>query len=152
MQAYHITEILVLEALIKQPQINLENIEDASKRHRLFLNWKKENKALCKVIEYKDQIIAFYHLLLDEKLIQSFYHNDCLLNKKYSYLAQISISKQFQKQGLGQKMMDDIYKESQVHQKQEVILEVNSTSKAYQFYQTQNFETLEAQVFMSKKL
>ncbi|PCJ21299.1 MAG: hypothetical protein COB02_01565 [Candidatus Cloacimonadota bacterium] len=152
MKAYHLKQVVQLEELIKQPQKSSDNYEIKSNRHRAFLNWRNQDKSLSKVIEVNNEIIAFYHLLLDPTLVQSFYFNEFLVNIRHSYLAQISIKQNFQNQGVGKFLLEDIYKESTLHNKEKVILEVNSNTKAFIFYKNQNFKELESQVFMSKNL
>ncbi|MCO4783045.1 MAG: GNAT family N-acetyltransferase [Candidatus Cloacimonetes bacterium] len=152
MKAYHLKSVIELERLIRQPQINLETFEDKSKRHRLFLEWSQDGKALSKIVEYQNIAIAFYHLIFDPQLIQNFYANSDQVICKSSYLAQISIDPNYQSQGLGKILMSDIYEQSIQHGKNDLLLEVNSKTKAYQFYLRQDFQDLESQVFMKKSL
>lgn len=152
MKAYHLKQIIELEKQIKQPQMDSESLEQKSTRHRLFLQWAQNNQAISKVIEYQNNIIAYYHVILDPQIIMNFYKNDSVDLKDSSYLAQISIHQSFQNQGLGKLLMSDIYTSSKKFNKKDVLLEVNSNTKAFDFYKHQNFQELEAQVFMKKTL
>ena len=117
-----------------------------------FLQWTQNKKSVSKVVEYQNVVIAYYHLLLDPELILSFYSSQALNVEKSSYLAQISIHQDYQNQGLGNIIMSDVYAQSSHYNKEDVLLEVNSKTNAFDFYKHQHFQELEAQVFMKKTL
>lgn len=152
MRAYHLKQVIELEKLIKQPQMDTESSDQKGKRHRLFLDWNTNNKAISKVLEYKESIVAYYHLILDPQLISNFYSSDSANIQTSSYLAQVSIHPNYQNQGLGTLLMKDIYLQSSQNDKTDLLLEVNSNTKAFGFYKHQSFQEIEAQVFMKKSL
>lgn len=151
METYHIDQVLPLEESIKQFQRNLLNLEQRKQIFRQFIDWHKQNMAINKIVATNEhRLIGYYILLTTEQSISTFYDHPQLQN--CSYLAQIAVSSDISGLGLGSFLLNDLEQLSLRLGKQRVILEVNSQSAAFPWYQHKKYQEIGAQIFMQKEL
>ena len=92
LQPYHLQEILELESHIQQYSKN--EIDPVSKREilRQFLDWAGQGQCISQGLEDADgKLIAYFFLLMDPELIQTFFNPKETDLKRCAYLAQIVV-------------------------------------------------------------
>ena len=153
LQPYHLGEILELESHIQQYSKN--EIDPVTRREilRQFLDWAGQGQCISKGMEDPDgKLIAYFFLLMDPELIQTFFNPKERDLKHCAYLAQIVVKPGRQSSGLGSKLMDLIEESARQAGKNNLLLEVHSQSKAFPWYRHRNYQEICSQVFMSKEL
>lgn len=153
LQPFHLSEVMNLEAQILQYSAN--EFDEHTKREilRRFIQWAKEGKCISKGWENEQgSLIAYFFLVLDPSLIQTFFQPRELEAEHCAYLAQIAVHPEHQGSGVGTYLMELVESEVRAQGKTHLLLEVHSQSKAYTWYQNREYEAVCAQVFMAKKL
>ena len=153
LQPYHLQEILELESHIQQYSKN--EIDPVSKREilRQFLDLAGQGQFNSHGLEDADgKLKAYFFLLMDPELIQTFFNPKETDLKRCAYLAQIVVKPGSQSAGIGSKLMDLIEESARNAGKDKLLLEVHSQAKAFRWYQHRNYQEICSQVFMSKKL
>jgi len=153
LQPYHLQEIMDLESLILQYATNDFDQPTRKEILRRFLNWALEKKCVSKGWECENgKLIAYFFLVTDPELIQTFFHPREMKLSHCAYLAQIVVHPEHQGSGVGSYLMDYIESQAKASGKDNLLLEVHSQSKAYPWYQNRDYKEVCSQVFMNKKL
>ena len=149
----NIARVLGLESEIRQYASHQQSDYFKKGLIQNFIDWHTQDKARCILIESSENIILGYGvLILEPQLIKSFYEPVDYKLEESAYLAQIVISPSAQGKGLGRALMDILESMSNFHGKKHLLLEVHSSTPAYEFYQNLDYKLDFFQAFMSKSL
>lgn len=153
MHELHIPKVLQLEKEIRQYASHDQSEYFKTGLMKNFLEWHSNDQARCLILQSEDKTVLGYAILiLDSKIIRSFYEPCTQKLDLCAYLAQVVVDTKYQKNGIGKLFMNIIETICTFHKKEHLLLEVHSLATAYNFYLNTGYKLDFYQAFMSKKL